>query len=115
MNYFTEEELSCKCGCGLGVSDELVEKLNVAREVADIPFIVTSGARCEARNEEVGGSPTSSHVKGLAVDLRAVNGYERFKVLQGLIAAGFDRVGVSKTFIHADVDEDKVGGVCWLY
>ena len=37
------------------------------------PIIVTSGFRCAKLNKAVGGSSTSQHVKGEAVDIRSVS------------------------------------------
>ena len=37
------------------------------------PIIVTSGFRCAKLNKAVGGSATSQHVKGEAVDIRSVS------------------------------------------
>jgi hypothetical protein len=36
-------------------------------------------------------------------------------VLRSLLAAGFERIGIAKTFIHADRDLDLPGDVVWLY
>lgn len=115
MTYFSKKETSCKCGCGMNISDDLREMLDIARAYSKIPYVVTSGARCKEHNEREEGSPTSSHLKGLAVDLRADDSRERFLILAGLIEAGFTRIGISEEFIHVDIDEDKSGEVTWLY
>lgn len=48
----------------------LIEKvLDPLREAYGKPIIVTSGYRCPALNKAVGGSPTSDHMKGCAVDI----------------------------------------------
>lgn len=115
-NYFSEKETECQCGCGSNnMSSVLMSKLNKAREIAGVPFTVTSGFRCETHNKNVGGVENSSHVFGYAVDIKASSSMEREKVLNGLIKAGFDRIGIAKTFIHVDVDPNKPKGVCWLY
>lgn len=43
--------------------------LDPLREAYGKPIIVTSGYRCEALNKAVGGSKTSDHMKGRAVDI----------------------------------------------
>lgn len=113
-NYFSKDELACKCGCGFNVSPDLVEKLNEARFLARIPFVITSGARCEEHNEKVGGSPNSSHKKGLAADIKATTSSQRFRIAAALMQVGFTRIGVYKTFIHADIDPSKVTEVLWI-
>ena len=71
MKYFEEKEFECKCGCGKNnVIHELKIKLDTAREFAGVPFVISSATRCYQHNVNVGGSPTSSHLKGLAVDIK---------------------------------------------
>ena len=41
-------------------------------ETADEPIIITSGYRSPEVNKAVGGSPTSNHLTGCAVDIRCV-------------------------------------------
>jgi len=113
--YFKLEEFACPdCGKNL-ISPALVDRLNEAREIAEVPFIINSGYRCEKHNKEVGGSPTSSHLKGLAVDIRTTNSSDRFKILSSLLASNFRRLGVGKDFIHADLDSAKAQEVIWDY
>ena len=115
-SYFSHSEFECKCGCGKNnIDGALVEDLNIARTIAGIPFIVTSGCRCGAHNKRSGGLPNSAHVSGNAVDLRADDSQERFNILMGLISAGFTRIGISKHFVHVDNDRSKPKKVAWLY
>lgn len=52
----------------------LVDKiLDPLREAYKKPIIVTSGFRCEELNRLVGGSKTSQHRTGQAVDIRTVS------------------------------------------
>ena len=115
-NHFKHSEFECKCGCGLNnINGELLEDLNVARSIADTPFIITSGARCAVHNKNVGGLANSSHLTGHAVDIRADDSQERSLILEGLVLAGFKRIGISKHFIHVDNDPSKPNQVAWLY
>ena len=114
-NYFSQNEEACRCcGCG-GLVPDFREKLNKAREKAGIPFVLTSAFRCENYNREVGGSETSSHLAGLAVDIKCTDGWSRFKILSALLEVGFCRIGIGKTFIHVDDDLTKPQGVVWDY
>lgn len=121
MNYFTEEEFMCKCGCNIvNVENKFLEQLIVARMLSEIPFYITSGCRCPSHNEETGSKPTSSHVTTkdkpcYAADIRAVTSSERYEILTSLITAGFDRIGIAKTFIHVDMDPNKAPEVSWVY
>ena len=114
-NYFIEKEFYCKCGqCKKKtISKELLRKLNKARGISGTPFIINSGVRCENHNTNVGGSPTSSHMKGLAADIRYTSSSQCFKILNALILAGFRRIGIYKNFVHVDIDKDKIQGVIW--
>lgn len=46
------------------------EALQVIRDAFGKPLVISSGYRCPALNKAVGGSPTSSHVYGFAVDFK---------------------------------------------
>jgi uncharacterized protein YcbK (DUF882 family) len=115
FKYFNIDEFKCPC-CGENlISKELVKKLDEARELAGVPFKVNSGYRCEKHNAKIGGSSTSSHLLGLAVDIAVTGSVDRFKILDALLRVGFTRVGVAKSFIHADIDKGKVQPVLWTY
>jgi hypothetical protein len=54
--YFTEDECSCKCNCGLYIkNDKLLETADVIRESLGIPLNVNSGTRCQWNNARSGG------------------------------------------------------------
>ena len=106
--YFDRAEFGCPCGCGENkISDELIDKLENAREYARRPFRINSGYRCANHNAEIGGSPTSSHLKGLAADIHCVNGQDRYFIMQALFRADFRRIEDAPTWIHVDIDLDK--------
>ena len=62
-------------------------RLQYVRDAIGIPIVVDSGFRSDIVNRLVGGSPTSLHLKGLAVDIRTDNiPYKVFpKFLQALL------------------------------
>lgn len=94
---------------------DFLQKLDLARERAGIPFFINSAFRTVEDNERVGGKPDSSHLKGLAVDIRITNSRERYKVLESLILVGFNRIGIGDNFIHVDNDKEKPQNVIWTY
>jgi len=113
---FSRREFACKCGCGFDdISMDLVRMLQYAREEAEAPFALTSGCRCKAHCLAIGSKATSSHIKGLAVDVQAATSRKREQVLWALMQAGFNRIGIGSTFIHCDIDPDKPADVVWLY
>ena len=115
MKYFEHREFACKCCSKYVMSDKLLSMLEQARHKANVPFIITSCYRCYAHNKAVGGVALSSHVKGLAVDIKCENSQQRMIMLRELMSAGFKRIGIHKHFIHVDVDTDKPSNLAWVY
>ena len=118
MRYFNLKEFDCNCGCNKNKMDkDFLERLDTAREYAVTPFVISSGYRCSKHNEAVGGLETSSHLKGLAADIHVQGSRQRYKILMGLIGAGFNRIGINskRGFIHVDLDTAKPSNVVWIY
>lgn len=122
LNYFDYEEFDSpdEIGSGLPQRDggkmcmEFLCKIDEARQIANVAFKITSGYRTPEHNAKVGGRIGSSHLKGCAADIHVTNSAHRSAIVQGLIKAGFTRIGIAKTFIHADCDENKPSAI-WLY
>ena len=115
MKHFDRTEFACPC-CGVEMlADYFAAKIDNARDVAGIPFEINSGYRCGPHNESVGGKPDSAHRYGLACDIECTHSRQRFKIIDALIKAGIQRIGIGKTFIHADDDTTKDPEVAWLY
>jgi len=104
--YFKEIETN--------MSKEFLFVLDEAREIAGIPFIINSAYRSPEHPLSI-KNPSSSHIKGLAVDIKATDSVTRFKIVQALIEVGFNRIGIADTFIHVDLDLDKTQNVIWTY
>jgi len=117
VRYFKLEEFDSpdKPGSGELMSKMLLEMLDELRGNCGFPLKINSGVRTEERNKAVGGSPNSSHLKGLAVDIHCTESAKRFKIVDEALRVGFDRIGVAKTFIHLDIDLDKSPDVIWMY
>jgi len=94
---------------------DFLAKLDLAREIAGIPFKINSGYRTEEHNEKVGGKPNSSHRFGYAADIAIRNSRERHDILTALQEAGFNRFGIASGFIHVDNDPQKTSKVLWTY
>ena len=68
--HFNSEEFDCQCRCGSGnIMQNLVLKLEEVRVAIDRPMKINSGIRCLEHNRSIGSSDTSSHIKGIAVDV----------------------------------------------
>lgn len=106
--YFSDSEV-------IGLRPELVDLLDKARELAGIPFKISSGKRTAAENKSAGGVEDSAHLLGYAVDLVCTDSSSRSKIINSLIKVGFTRIGIGKTFVHADCDPNKPQQVIWHY
>ena len=93
LRHFSPVEFRCKCGCGAGMEKmdaDLLQMLDEARDLAGIPFPLSSAYRCSRHNKAVG-----------------VDSHSRFAILQALLEAGFRRIELAPTWIHVDNDPDK--------
>jgi len=117
MKYFEYEEFDSPDvqGSGQLMDPKLLEMIDEVREIYGKPIRVTSGYRTEAHNHKVGGVSSSSHLKGLAIDVACVKSDDRFEMLTALLEVGFNRIGVAGSFIHVDIDKDKSQNVIWTY
>ena len=121
MLHFESYEFNCPDlpNSGINMDDSFLQMLDDARSIAGIPFKITSGYRSVAHNKKIGGVQNSSHLIGKAVDISIKSGQERYIILNALIQAGFKRLGIAKTFIHADSDSINQGGTkansVWTY
>ena len=123
MKYFTTSEFDSpdKPGSGSLMSKTIIEMLDDVRGKFGKPIVINSGYRTEEHNAKVGGKPKtktskgSSHMYGLAVDIKCTNSTDRFHLIYLLQETGFQRIGVAKTFIHVDIDFDKSQEIMWTY
>lgn len=119
LRYFKPHEFECDAHCGecLGKMDEtLLAMLDELRHRVKSPLVVNSGYRCPAKNARTkGASATSSHMKGLAVDIACTGSELRFRIVQEAMGVGFRRIGVAGSFIHLDIDPDKPQDILFLY
>jgi len=103
-------------GSGARMDHEFLDMLDAARSIANCPFKINSGYRSAKHNKKIGGVPNSSHLRGKAADISCTSSEKRFRILAALLAVGFTRVGIHRSFIHVDNDTIvKTPGVAWLY
>lgn len=96
------------------MSDNLLMRLDIARHLFGAPIILTSAYRSADYEKSVGRSGTSSHTKGLAVDIACIDLTKRYHLVNALLRAGFFRIGIADTYIHADIDTSKKSAI-WTY
>ena len=119
MDNFRPFEFECRCShdCGKGfaqMNPDFLDRLERARLYANSSFTLNSAFRCIKHNQDIGGTEGSAHTKGLAVDIKTPDSRSRFKIMYGLIKAGFKRIGVYENFIHVDDDLTKPVDVSWF-
>ena len=106
--HFALWEYACDCGgyCDgfpHAMEPELLEKVEALRQALGRPVIITSGVRCERRNDEVGGVSWSFHKRGAAADLYSPG------VAVGEVAAAAQAVGLnilphySESYVHVEI------------
>ena len=105
----------CKHGDITNVSPVLKDKIKMVEADIGEEIEATSVYRCPECNAAAGGTPGSTHLIGLAIDISARNSSLKFKLIEALIKRGFTRLGVGKNFIHADLDPNKAQCVVWTY
>ena len=115
--YFNESEFqSCTPGCSLqDMKQRTISKLDTAREIVGIPFSLSSAFRSDEWDISRGRTGTGSHTLGQAVDIRCTNQRDRFLMICALLQAGFNRIGIGDTFIHADDSEVHTQNLIWVY
>lgn len=115
MKYFNINEFDSPDlpNSGINMDNDFLQMLDSSREISNIPYLINSGYRTNRHNQNVGGSPNSSHLVGKAVDIHCSNSHDRFLILKGLRESGFNRIGIYQNFIHVDNDSSKVQNVIW--
>ena len=106
--YFTKEELQCKCGCEeCRMDEDFMIILISTREEFDRPMHVTSGYRESEYNAKIGGAEGSPHLHGRAVDI-AVFLEDAFDLIRCAQNNGMTGIGIKQNgimngrFIHLD-------------
>lgn len=106
----TRSEFKCNCGkCDYDTVD--IELIGVIQDVRDhfkSSVKITSGNRCPAYNEEIGGASKSYHPRGRAADIQVKN-VSPDDVHEYLSNKYQDQYGIGKynTFTHIDTRSNK--------
>lgn len=113
-DYFADVEFErCTPACKkVQMSSRLLYRLNSARHMAGVPFILNSAYRSVDWEHSKGRSGKGYHTKGRAVDIRCVDSDARWKIINAATACGLNGIGIAKTYIHLD---DRDIPSIWLY
>jgi zinc D-Ala-D-Ala carboxypeptidase len=121
MNYFSDDELSCKCCNENRFNANTLNKLNELRKACGFALKVNSGYRCKAYNTLKGY--TQTHATGQAVDISLTH-EQAYIALKYAVILGFTGIGVKQKgngrFIHLDdllknLDERRPRPHVWSY
>ena len=109
FKYFKPSEFEkCVPSCSIdAMSERFLSLLDYARELACVPFKLNSAYRSKEYELSKGRSGSSSHCKGIAVDIACGSSSMRYCIVSALLQCGFRRIGIYKSFIHVDYDLDK--------
>lgn len=115
VKHFIKDEFKCKDDCGeLDIDPAIVVYLELMRRAWGKPIYVTSGRRCEAHNEKIGGVKNSNHTKGLAADIQirgeSTKTWHEFVNFVKRFCTPELRVLEYTTFLHIDVKDHPFSG-----
>jgi len=121
-NFTLESDPKLACTCGhvdcdkRTVEQSFLVRLQVVRDYVNHGLSVTSGGRCPNHLNEIHRVTPADHQKGLGVDVGA-SGLTRGNIVKAGIAAGFNAIGVAKTFVHLGYREELPKGhlTMWVY
>ena len=107
--HFKVKEFACKDGSQVVFIDSyLVSILDTLRNQVGKPVIINSGYRTPTRNKEVNGAKYSSHMRGMAADIR-VNGISPKEIASKLDKIVPNECGiiVYNNWVHIDTRTKK--------
>lgn len=120
IGYFDTKEFESKDGQPSPYGEtvvhrELIVRLNAIRSRFKKPIIVNSGYRSPEHNKAVGGVKNSTHVQGIAADIRPEYKEDEKEFKEDLEALRkiadelnpHGGVGFYNTFVHVDVRGEK--------
>lgn len=115
--YFSEKEFRrCDPPCSLQDMDaDAMALFDRVREDAGIPLVINSAYRSVEWDKKHDRSGNSAHTRGTALDIKCTSSANRFKIIRALLDNYCTRIGIGKTFIHADFDENLPQEVIWDY
>tara|TARA_Y100001963_G_scaffold96865_1_gene133339 strand:+ start:28 stop:423 length:396 start_codon:yes stop_codon:yes gene_type:complete len=129
LKHFTYKEFDCEYLKGSGkvmMKKHFLEFMDNLRSRCKFPFFITSGFRTAQKNNELLRNPkykaskTSSHLKGIACDVKITDSKKRALFIGHAIELAEEndypvRIGIGKNFCHVDLDEDKATPRIWTY
>lgn len=110
--YFTPREIASKGDGSILIDEDALDRLEYARKLVGLPFVILSAYRDPLHNAKVGGAPLSMHKQGKAFDIRLA-GHDKAQLLKACQRAGFTGFGFYSTFLHVDTGKPRTWGKIW--
>lgn len=92
--------------------DVRVHLINISRTIGK-KIRISSHFRTPEQNRLCGGSLTSSHLTGSAIDIVCTDNYDRYRIINYCMPF-FSRIGVYDKHIHLDWNINKPQNVLWV-
>ena len=117
LKYFSDEEFErCSPSCKKEQCNaDSLYRLDRAREIAGVPFVLSSAYRSREHEISKGRSGNGAHTEGRAFDIRCSSSRERWLIVYAAMVSGFTRIGIANTFVHLDDSPNLTQSVIWLY
>ena len=98
------------------VDQDSLNDLDLARELAMIPFQITSNYRTPEHSVQVGGIANDAHteIPCTAFDIACSDGKTRQIIYKAVWDAGFRRIGIKKNHVHVDRSKVLPQDVTWI-
>ncbi|MEN6534402.1 MAG: D-Ala-D-Ala carboxypeptidase family metallohydrolase [Bryobacteraceae bacterium] len=93
--HFQYRELECRhCGKQAMVAETMLKLEKLRELLGGHPIVITSGFRCDVHNAAVGGSMSSQHLFGRAVDIVCYKvDLHSDKAFHAMLESGFTGIG----------------------
>ena len=113
VKYFSPVEFADRDEGSVLVVPEFMDRMYATRVILAMPMIITRGYSTPEHNTAVGGVSKSAHPTGYGADIKCTDSGYRMRLIEALLAAGFQRIGIYDKHIHADCDPKLPPNVMW--
>jgi len=113
FRYFNLADFACQETGENEIDIDFVVALDELREECGFPFVITSGYRSPRHSIEAKKASPGTHAQGIAADVAVQSGTQRRIIVEKAIEAGFNGIGIAKTFVHVDMRDSTP--VMWTY
>ncbi len=115
IRYFRPREFASPdaFGSGINIDPSIVIICDVTRNIVKVPLIILSGIRTAKYNRKIKGSKNSAHLRGYAVDIRALSPRLKFNIVNTALFLKVRRIGVYEKHVHLDTDPNLMQDIIW--